>query len=433
MPVRATTLWRNRDFLRFWCGESISVAGTEVTQLALPLTAVALFGVGAQELGLLQMLQLIPFLVLALPFGLFADRHRRRPIMIWANVARAVGIGLIPLLAALHQLHLPIIYLVAFAVGVATVLFDLCFMAYVPTVVKDKSLLVEANSKIGTTFVTAKMVGPGVAGVLIQLVTAPIALLVDAVSYAVSVVMLRSIRTVEDKPTAPTGRRRIVAELFEGLRLVLVNPYLRTVTLIGGSLNFLHTFVGTVFLVYAINELRLGAGLIGLILSVGSAGAVLGTASVRQLIRRVPLGRVYTLAMVFSFGGHVLIPAANGSRHAVIGMLMAGLFLTFAAGGVSNVIAISLRQVLTPHHVMARMTAGARMLLYGAAAFGGPVGGFLAGWVGLRGALWLAALLSAVVVLPVLASPLRRMKGLAEPDAADDDEPGADDQPTASH
>jgi MFS family permease len=421
-PVRQAppaTLWRQGDFLRFWFGEAVSLAGTQVTQLALPLTAIALFGVGAEELGLLRMLQLIPFLLLSLPFGMLVDRHRRRPVMIWANVVRAIAIGLIPLLAALHQLHMSVVYVIAFAVGVVTVLFDVCFMSYVPALVKDKSLLVEANSKIGTTIATAEMVGPGAAGVLIQLVTGPIALVVDAVSYAVSVVMLRSIRTVEDAPKVPTGKRHLGAELFEGLRLVLGNPYLRTVTFVGAASNFVLTFVEAVFLVYAVNELRLGAGLIGVILSVGAVGAVLGTALAPQLIRRFHFGRLYAAAEIFSVAGFFFIPAAAGPRFAIVAVLMAGLFLTYVAGGVSIVIVISLRQVLTPHHVMARMTAASRMLLYGAAAFGGPVGGLLAGWLGLRGTLWLAALLAAASVLPIFLSQLPRMSALPEPSADD--------------
>jgi MFS family permease len=415
--ARTATLWRNRDFLRFWFGEAVSLAGTQVTQLALPLTAVALFGIGAEQLGLLRMLQLVPFLLLALPFGMLVDRRRRRPIMIWANVARAIGIGLIPLLAMLHQLHMSTIYAIGFAVGVVTVLFDVCFMSYVPTLVKDKTLLVEANSKIGTTIATAEVVGPGAAGMLIQLVTAPTALVVDAVSYAVSAVTLRSIRTVEAAPEVPAGERRLGAELFEGLRLVLGNHYLRTVTFVGAAFNFVQTFVETVFLIFALKELRLGAGLIGVILSVGSVGAVLGMAFAGQLIRRFHLGRVYTAAIICAFAGYVFIPAAAGPRFAVIGMIMVGLLIMLAAGAISNVIEISLRQVLTPNHVMARMTAAARMLLYGAAAFGGPVGGLVAGWLGLRGALWLAALLAAASVVPVLLSRLPQMSALPEPSA----------------
>lgn len=428
---RPTTLWRHGDFMKFWFGETISLAGTQITLLALPLTAVVLFGAGAQELGLLRMLQFLPFLLLALPFGMWVDRRRRRPIMIWANVARAVGIGLIPLLAVMNQLHMPTIYVIVFAMGVATVLFDVCFMSYIPSLVKDKSLLVEANSKLGTSIATADVAGPGAAGLLIQAVTAPIALVVNAVSYAVSVVFLRLIRTVEDPPEAPTAeRRRLGAELFEGLRLVLRNPYLRIVTFFGATFNFVHTFVYTVFLVYAVNELELGAGLIGVILSVGSVGAVLGTALARQLTHRFHFGRVHTAAIAVSLGAYVFVPAASGPRYVLIGILMAGLFISYAGSGVASVIAISLRQAVTPHHVMARMTAAVRMLLYGAAAFGAPVGGFLAGWLGLRASLWVAGLFAMVVVLPVFVSRLPRMKAL--PGASEDDQSDRPAQEAAS-
>ncbi len=211
--------------MKFWIGETISLFGTQVTLLALPLTAVLTLKVTSEQLGLLRFLENAPYLVFPLLFGAWVDRRRRRPLMIVANAARSVLIGLIPLLAVLHVLRLLPLAIIAFAVGIFTVLFDVCWIAFVPGIV-SKDQLIEANSKVATSSAAAEVGGPGLAGVLVQLLTAPLALLADSLSYVVSVFSLLLIRHQEPAP-ARQQQPALLKEIGDGMRFVFGNSYLR--------------------------------------------------------------------------------------------------------------------------------------------------------------------------------------------------------------
>src|SRR6266446_20283 len=163
--TRRASLWQNRDFVQFWSGETLSLYGTQITILALPLTAVLVFHAGARELGLLRFLELLPYPAFSLLFGVWVDRSRRRPLMLGANFARMILLALVPILAAAGQLNLVSLMVITFAVGAASVLFDVSWMSYVPTLIRDRRYLVEANTKLGITASSADVAGPGLAGV----------------------------------------------------------------------------------------------------------------------------------------------------------------------------------------------------------------------------------------------------------------------------
>jgi MFS family permease len=415
-PGGSRALGRNPDFLKFWAGEAVSLVGTQVTLLALPLTAVLTLHAGPAQIGTLRFLQLVPFLVFALLFGVLVDRVRRRPLMIVANASRAVLIGLVPALALMDALHMIVLYAVAFGIGVGAVLFDVCWMSYVPTLVRNRQNLMAANARLGSTASGAEVAGPGIAGAVVAAVTAPVALAIDAVSYLASVVSLLLIRTPEARPTtAGDGRRHLLAEIGEGLRYVFGNPYLRVLALLGASYNFFLTFIETLFLVYAVRDLTFDPGLIGLVLSAGAVGGLLGAALSNLLTRCFGLGRVYTAAAVVGFVSPALIPAAAGSRPLVLAMLVSAFFLTSFGIGIANVIVISLRQAVTPGHLLGRMNAGMRTLMFGLAALGAPAGGFLGVGLGLRPSLWIACVGSALAVIPVFFSLIPRLRVLPEP------------------
>ncbi|GAA3540263.1 MFS transporter [Kribbella ginsengisoli] len=211
------TLWRNGDFVWFWFGESISLLGTQVTTLALPLTAIHAFGATDSQVGVLRFLQLAPYLGFALVFGVWVDRARRRRVMLGANLIRMVLLALIPILHWLDLLTLPSLLAMACAIGVASVLYDVSWMAYVPALVKDPRQYVDASSKLAISSSASDVAGPGLAGLLIGWLTAPVALIVDAVSYALSIVSLLLIRRPEPRPD-PAARRRLSVELRDGLR-----------------------------------------------------------------------------------------------------------------------------------------------------------------------------------------------------------------------
>lgn len=413
---RFGVLWRNTDFMKFWLGESVSLFGTQIALLALPLTAVLVLESDAGEVGLLRFMQLLPYLLFAMLFGAIADKYPRRPLMIGANGVRAVLIGLVPLLALIDYLNIGLLYVIAFGVGLAAVLFDVCWMAYVPTIVADRNHLIEANGKLGATSSTADIAGPGLAGTLIQLLTAPYALVVNAFSYVVSILSLLAIKTKElPRSDAGRPRRNLVREAIDGLRWVMGNRILRVLAFLGASYNFFLTFIETVFLIYAIRSLSLGPGGIGVVLSAGAVGGLLGAVSANTTIRRFGIGRVYIGSVFVAFSAWILIPLAAGPRPLMMGLLISALFLTSVGIGIANVIVISLRQSVTPDRLMGRMTAAMRMLMFGVASVGGPAGGLVAGLIGLRETLWAGAIASILVVLPLFRTSIARMRTLPEP------------------
>ncbi len=296
----------------FWVGEGLSLYGTQIANLALPLTAVLVFQVGPEELGLLRFAQLVPFLALALVFGVWVDRVRKRPVMLWANVVRMVLIGLVPLLYYAELLTLPMLYALAFGVGTAAVLFDVSWMSYVPVLVKDKRSLLEANTKLNATLSSADVAGPGIAGTLVTAFSAPAAMAANAFSYALSVISLLLVRAPEPDPPARTEKRRLRAELAEGLRWVFGNRWLRAIGLVGCSCNFFLTMVQSLFLLYAVRDKELSAATIGFVMGAAAVGGLLGALISGMVVRRLSVGTAYRVSVSIIFLGPLLIPAAGG-------------------------------------------------------------------------------------------------------------------------
>jgi MFS family permease len=411
------TLWRNGDFLRFWIGESASLIGTQVTALALPLTAVLVLHAGPEQLGILRFLHMIPYLIFGMLFGVWVDRVRRRPVMLASNLVRLVLIGAVPVLAATDHLGLALLYVITLGVGTAAVLFDVSWLSYLPTLVKDKRYLVEANGKLGATSSAADAAGPGIAGGLVGAFTAPIAMTVNAFTYLASLISLLLIRTPEPRP-AQSEQRRLMSELREGLHWVFQNRYLRAVAVVGALCNFFITASQSMFILYAVNDKGIDPQTLGLILSMGACGGVIGAVIAGRLIRRLPLGRVYAGSLIVAFCTPALIPAAGGPQLLVTAMFIVAFFFTFIGVSVVNVVILSLRQTVTPHALMGRMNAAMRTLMFGMGALGAPIAGLLAGVIGVRGALWASAIGSAAIMVPVLLSPVRRLREMPpDPDA----------------
>ncbi|MEN3357010.1 MAG: hypothetical protein V7637_992 [Mycobacteriales bacterium] len=410
-------LWRNTDFLKFWFGETLSLFGTQVTILAVPATAVLVLHAGPEQLGLLRFLQLVPYLIFGMLFGVLVDRTRRRPMMFIANTARMLLIGLVPILSVLGQLHLATLYVVTFGVGTAALLYDVSWMSYIPALIRDKRYLVEANAKLGTTLSSADAAGPGIAGALIGALTAPIAMAVDAFSYLLALVSLRLIRTPEPAPVS-SGGRRLLPELREGMRFVFTNRYVRAVAIVGGLCNFFISANQPLLIFYALNDRSIKPGVLGLIFSAAAVGGVLGALRARALIKRLPLGRLYLGGLALTFGAPILVPAAAGPTLLVAVLFAASLFLMFASVSVVNVIIISMRQTLTPGPLLGRMTAAVRMLLFGGGAIGGLLGGLLGAAVGAHSALWISAVGSLVAFLPIALSPVARLRAMPTAEAA---------------
>ncbi|MFY1702251.1 MFS transporter [Micromonospora sp. WMMA1923] len=408
------SLWHNQDFLKFWSGEALSLFGSQITNLALPLTAVIYFNATAQQVGLLRFLQWAPYLFLAMLFGVWVDRYRRKPIMLLANSVRLVAIAMVPLLAFYDLLPIGGLMVIACVVGIFSVLFEVSWLSFVPTLVKHPTRFVEANQKMGVTQSTADVAGPGAAGVLIGWLGPPTALVVDALSYLASLAMLLWIRTPEPAPPR-AAQRHVGRELLEGVRWVFGHRLLRPLALLAPFTNFSLTCVSTLFLLYAVRDKGLNAATVGLILSVSAVGALVGALVSRAIIRLFPVGLVYGVALAAIYTTPLLIPLADGPRPVVVGLFMLSLLLGYLGSGLSNVVQLTIRQTSTPTALMGRMNAAFRTLLFGGAALGGLVAGLIGGAMSLRAALTVVAVGSAAMVVPLALSSVVRLRTMPEP------------------
>jgi MFS family permease len=414
-PPGRRALWRNRDFTTFWAGETISLFGSQVTLLAVPLTAVLTLNASSEQLGLVRFLENAPYLVFPLLFGAWVDRRRRRPLMLLANATRALVIGIIPLLAFLHVLSLLPLALIACTTGIFTVLFDVCWLAFVPSIV-SKTHLVEANSKLTISSAAAEVGGPGLAGILVQLLTAPLALLADSLSYVVSVASLLLIRQPEPAPQRQQNTR-LFQEIGEGMRFAFSNIYLRIIMAEAAGWNFCFSLLETIFLIYTVRQLGFSPGLLGLVYAVGAIGGLLGATIASPLAQRVRLG--FVLCGTFTLGSlpWILIPVTTGSQTFVAAVFIVVFFLVRTALGIWQVLTTSLRQTITPNHLLGRTTASLRTVSYGTATLGPLVAGALGAAIGLRASLWVAGLGFALTWAALFLSPLPQLRGLPAPEA----------------
>jgi MFS family permease len=410
--ARVLSLWRDPSFRRFWSGEAISLVGSQVTALALPLSAVLLLDAGPAEMAILGLLSYLPFLVVTLPAGVWADRRRRRPLLLVANVGRAAALLAVPAGAWLGVLSLPLLYAVALVVGVLTVLFEVGYLAYVPHLVA-RHQLVDANARLQATSSAAEVGGPGLAGLLIAAVGAPVAILIDSASYLASAVLLLGISRGEPEPAAARRQSDIVGDIRTGLRVTFTHPVLRAFALAAASNNLAWQIVEVVLLIYATQVLRLDPLAIGALFSVGAIGAVLGALAAGSLGRRLGVGRTIAAAMVLCGAGTLLVPLAAPPSALGWATLAFALFIGGFGNTISVVHVITVRQTITPDDLLGRMNASYRTLTYGAIPVGAMIGGVLGETIGLQATMAVGAVGVFLAPLWVLLSPVPAIRDAA--------------------
>jgi len=403
-------LWRHPDFLRLWSAQTVSQFGSQVSQLALPLAAILVLDASAFEVALLGTVEFLPFLLFALPAGVWVDRLRRKPILVLGDLGRAVALASVPLAYAFDALTIWQLYAVGFLVGVCTVFFDVAYQSYLPSLV-DRSQLVDGNSKLEVSRSGAALAGPGLAGALIGAVTAPYAILLDAVSFLASAGLVLRIRRAEPLPE-PTAKPSMRRELVEGLRYLLGHRFWRPLAVTVALSNFFNTLAFSIFLVYAVRQLDLSAALIGLVLGVGNVGWLLGAVAANRLSARLGVGLTLVgSAMVFG-PALLLVPAAPQSQP--IPFIVVALILASFAGIVFNVTGLSFQQAVTPDRLLGRLNATRRFIVWGVIPLGSLAGGALASLIGLRPTLWVGAIGGSLSFLPLLFSPVRSIGPMEE-------------------
>ncbi|HKD93559.1 MAG TPA: MFS transporter [Gaiellaceae bacterium] len=400
-------LWSHRDFLKLWTGQTISEFGSQVSQLAIPAVAVLTLKATPFQVAALETVVFLPFLILTLPAGVWVDRWRRRWILIGGDFGRAVLLATIPLAYALGDLTLTQLYIVGFLVGIHTVFFDVAYQSYLPQLV-DRETLVEGNSKLQMTVSGAAIVGPGLSGGLIAIAGAPYAILVDACSFVVSGGFTAAIRKREDPPPT-TGRRRLLVELWEGLRYVTHHRLLFPQALATGSSNFATNIIFSVYFVFAYRHLHLTPGLMGVIGAIAATGWLIGSATADWFRRRLGVNGATILGMAVGAPASLLIPFAPVGHAAIPFLCLAGMLGGFGAV-VYNIQQVSLRQAITPERLQGRMNASMRFFVWGTIPLGSLVGGALATAFGVQTAILVGACLGFLSLLPILLSPLRTLR-----------------------
>ena len=407
-------LWRQPDFLKLWSAETVSQFGTQISQLALPLAAIDVLHASAFEVAALTTVEFLPFLLVSLPAGVWVDRLRRRPLLVLGDLARALLLVSIPIAYAFDALTIWQLYGVGFFVGISTVFFDVAYQSYLPSLVERRQL-VEGNAKLEISRSASQTGGPGFAGLLIDLLKAPYAVAVDAVSFLASALFIFGIRKAEASPqTEGMPRKRMRDDLREGLAYVLGHPYLKNIAACTALFNFFGMLGFAVLLVFARRELHLSPAAIGLAFALGNIGPLIGAFSAGRVSRRLGIGPTIIAASVVGGPMFLLIPFAPHGN-AAIAFLAAATIVGGFSGVVYNVAQISLRQAITPARIQGRMNSVMRFIVWGAIPLGSLSGGGLATAIGLKQALIVGGIGTSLAFLPVLFSPVRSVREIPEP------------------
>ena len=409
-------LWRHRDFLKLWSAETISQFGSQVDDLAIGFVAIVVLDASAFEVALLGTLNFLPFILFTLPAGVWVDRLRRKPILIAGDFGRAVLLATIPIAYVADALTLWQLYLVVFLTGICTVFFDVAYQSYLPALV-ERDQIIDGNSKLEISRSAAQLGGPGFAGALVQIFTAPYAVLVDAISFLGSGLILLGIRKEEEPPTREMvdGRKASLwTELKEGLRFVLGNPNLRAQAGCTATSNLFSSLAFSILLVFLVRELGLSAGVIGIVFSIGATSSMVAAFTAMRLARRFGIGPT-TIVMAALFGPATLLVAFAPVGNAAIPFLIAAQLVFFYTVVVYNIIQVSYRQAICPPRLQGRMNSVMRFLVWGTIPIGTLAGGALATWIGLRDTIVVGAIGGGLAFLWIVFSPQRHLREMPEP------------------
>ena len=407
-------LWGNSRFVHLWGAATISTFGSLVTRTALPFTAILLLDASPSDIGVLRIAELLPGFVLGLVAGAWVDRLRRKPIMVTTDLGRALLIVTIPVAAFLGWLGLGQLYVVAALVSALSVFFDVSYQSFLPSLVKNDEL-VEANSKLSAAMSVAEASAFSSAGWLIQLLTAPVAMLIDALTFLVSAGLVARIREpeLEARPSSAVARPSIASEVVEGLRAVWRQPILRGMVVAGLAQNLAFGLVGTVFLLYVNQEVGFDPGILGMLFAVGGVSSFLG-AMIAGRLPRFGIGAVMVVSLVLAAIGEAFVPLATAANAIGVLFLVGQQIVADSALTVYDINQVSLRQAITPAHVLGRVNASVRVTEFGAVLLGTLIAGYTGEMVGLRETLWLGVALSLLAAIALALSPVRVVRRIPE-------------------
>ena len=407
MSDRRGTLGQHKDFVRFWAADAVSLTGTHVTTLALKAVAVLTLGASATETGMLEAARWLPYLLFGLVAGALVDRRRRLPVLVWTDLARAVVLALIPLTAFTGTLGMALLIALVVVFGTLSLFYDAAHQSFLPLLVPIERLT-DANGRLEQTRAVAQGVGPLAGGALVKLIGGPLAVLVDAVSYLVSGLVLATLRTPERPVEAPV-ERDLRGEVREGLRWVYRHEVLGPLALASHAWFLFTAMVTAAYTVLVLDELRFDAFLFGVTFAVGGVGGLLGASLSGPAGRRFGVGPVIVAARWLTPVGYALVPLATSSTTGFL-LLCAALFVFFLSATLDGPVEMGYRQSITPDRLMGRMNATTRSVNRGMIVFGALLGGGLADWLGNRPALWIAVVGLVGQAVGITCSAVRRAR-----------------------
>lgn len=425
----AATLWRHRDFLLLWLGQSVSRLGDQFTGLAIPVIAVYVLAAGPLEMGFLGFAGTLPFLLFGLLVGVWVDRRQRRSVLIRADLGRGLMIATIAALGFLGILHMAYLYVFSFLIGILTVFFDVAYQAYLPALV-ERNQLVDANSKLETSNSVANTGGPALAGTVIELFRAPVAMIFDAASFFFSAATLVAIRKREPTPDLREGRS-ILTEVAEGLQVVLREPRLRYIATCTAWSNFFFSAVfSALLIIYLKDALGFTPLTLGLMFTIGSVGGIVGAVTAGQVAKRIGVGGAIILGAILFGPVMIPLPFLPTSIDFLVGparvsipfvsdhfgfFAIAGMFFVSLIGNLYyNINQVSFRQAIVPVRLQGRLNATMRTIVWGTLPLGAIAGGVLGNAIGVRPAIVVGLVGGAFSFLWVLFSPVRHIREMPE-------------------
>ncbi|MFG3578673.1 MFS transporter [Micromonospora chersina] len=412
-PVRRRwlpRLLRQAAFRRYWSAQTVSLFGDEVSTLAIPLLAVLMIDAGPAQMGYLTAAALMPNLLFSVIAGAWVDRypHKRR-VMIAADVGRALLLAAVPVLWWMQVLTLPQLYVVAFAVGTLAVFFEVAHSSlFVALVVRSD--YIEANTLLNGARAMSSVAGPSVGGVLVQVLSAPVAVLADVSSYLASALLLTRVDATEYRPTTRERGLGIAA----GLRYLARSVILRSVLLGSATLNLFNFMFAALFVLYVTTDLGVSAGTLGAVIGVGAVGGLFGAAITGRLTRRFGVGATLVAAFVMFPAPLILVPLAAGPRPVLLAMLFAAEFGSAVGVMMLDITAGAVQTAATPESMLARVQGAKRTVNYGIRPIGALLGGVLGATMGLQPALWIATIGALTGGLWIIFSPLPRLRDLPQ-------------------
>jgi MFS family permease len=396
--------------MKLWVGQTVSELGSVVTRTAVPLVALLVLGAGPFEMAFLVVSASLAVLVVGLFAGAWVDRLRRRPLLIWADAIRAILLFSIPAAYLAGALRIEYLYVVVFLEGSLGALFDVAYPAYVPSLIGVDRVL-EGNSKLATSSSLAEIGGPGVAGGLVQLIGAPFAILVDAISFGVSAISLGLIRRPEPERPVRTSTTPIREEIVEGLRVVRRHPLLLPLTLRSIIAHVAGSFYGVLYTIYLIQDLHLGPLLLGIVVSAGGVGSLFGSFMASRVIGRLGFGRALIWTAIGASMVGVLTPLAGGPLALAVLMVFVPQLLGDGLQTIEGIAELSLIQGMVPDHMLGRVNATLEVFSHGIAyPLGALLAAGLAGWIGVRAGIAIGWAGMALSIVLLVVSPLRHVR-----------------------